>query len=270
MSLIRNFNIRQRLRGVRDAPTGAADTPSVRPDIYRFRAIPVPMPEDLSSVVSSVEALKEVVETLVGQRHEEGIASLGKAVTHNDIYKDGGPKDDAGIDNYVRKVPHLVPSIQPNPHPQYPVAAFGGLVGAASIPTIDLAWTPVTNYPFMAVDAPRFMAVDLIAGTLAVELPGTYVLAINITVEFVESNAGRTTYLRLFDVTGNAQIGGELPIFVGRNQEGLTASQSRLLSINSEVGDNVRLEIGGGDSFTGLANISVSYSVYSIGPFGEE
>lgn len=266
MTLLRNFGIKQRRANARDSAKEAADTPTERPDIYRFRAIPVPLPEDLHSVVASVEALKEVVETLIGQRHDQVSSSLGKAVLHNDIYKDGAQKDNAGIDNYVRKVPHVVPDIQPDPHPQYIVAAFGGMKGPASVPALDGTWTPITNYPTPYVPVPKFVAVDLVAGTLKLERPGTYVLSVSLALNFTESNAGRTTYLRLFDITDNVALSTELPLFVGRNQGGVTASISVLLYVApGSVGDAMRMEIGNGDTFAGLSVTGVAFSMYRVG-----
>ncbi|RKX47804.1 MAG: hypothetical protein DRP64_00110 [Verrucomicrobia bacterium] len=281
MTLLRNFGIPQRLAGRNAALKASSDKPTRRPDIYKFRAIPVPLDEDMASIVASVSALKEVVETLVGQRHDQTAAeSLGKAVLHNDIYKDGARKDDAGIDNYVRKVPHVVPSIQPDPHPQYAreeavlkfmaFSSYAGMIGQATLADIDSGWTPILNYPSESVP-PRFAATDIAAGTIRVDNPGVFVLIVALSVEFADSNSGRITTIRLFNTTSGTAVGAGVPVYVGRNQDGLTTAVSLLFTVDSAgAGDSLRIEIGDGDSFSGVVLDSAAYSIFSVGPYQGE
>ena len=301
MTLLRNFGIPERRTvvigrrnkgkgkgkgrawGRKDVTASAttADKPISRPSSFRFRAIPVPKPEDWASIISAVEALKEVVEILIGQRHDTASRSLGKAVLLNDIYIDGSPKDSADIQDYLRKVPHTVPTMEPDPHPQYATekavlefmafAAYGGMDGVASLAGIAATWNPVTNYPSLAVSTPRYMYANLSAGTLSVEYPGMYVFSVFFSIRFNEAQGGRITYVRIFDVTSGQPIGKVVPLFVGRNQAGLTMSISTIVEIlPPSVGEEMRVEFGGGNVFDGVVVDLVTFALYSIGEFKGE
>jgi len=106
-------------------------------------------------------------------------------------------------------------------------------------------------------------SVNTSTGEFSIDIAGSWLLLIRINLTHNESNSGRETFIRLFNVT-TASAASSNPIPIGRNTPG--TSDTPVLARQfpaSEIGDTFRLEIGGGDTLSSVtweaSNVVLSY-----------
>jgi len=144
-----------------------------------------------------------------------------------------------------------------------PLRAFGQLIiNATHAQTISAAWTPVLNYN-AALAAPLGVTQDTALGTLFVQQVGTYSVSITGAVPFTPNNAGRSFFLRLFNVTDAAVAAGPVQIFVGRDIEGANIAVSAMFHIVLP-GKAIRVELGGGDTFAACNIQDLAFGIQTV------
>lgn len=166
-----------------------------------------------------------------------------------------------------------------DPHTQYVerqeavdtfvLAAYGGVQAVLPIdggPTsIGAAWTPLTFDMVVQPAIPKYFTVDAANGTLQAHFNGMYAVAITVAFEHNSSNSGRTTNIRVYNVTQG--IGGAgVVVGTGRNAEATSFSGTILYQVVND-NDVFRIEIGNGDSYTAIDWNAVAFQMWSVGPF---
>lgn len=149
----------------------------------------------------------------------------------------------------------------------YQVSAYAGMrnfnVGSVSL---GAGWASLEGYSEDSVPK-RLIDTDLVAGTLTFPYDGIYEIAMALNLDHNETNQGRKTSVRLFNVTDDVAPGDPLPISIGRNQPGLNFYGAFKVQITEDmVNKAIRLEMGGGDSIS-VSSGTVDYSAKMIGPF---
>ena len=127
-----------------------------------------------------------------------------------------------------------------------PAARSAMLVDPVGFALIDATYTPVDNYD--SEIAPRGITTDLVAGTMAFNIYGVFQITVGLNLAHDESNAGRTTNIRFWNVTDGVS-GGLVEIGIARNQPATnftTVFQTEIAA--GDTGKAFRLEIGGGDT----------------------
>lgn len=120
---------------------------------------------------------------------------------------------------------------------------------SAALVSIGAGWTPWTAFDTIDI-TPVGCTLDVTTnpGQFSFQYRGTWNSAIIINFTQTESNAGRTTFVRLFNLTANAEL-ARVPIPIARNQPGTYFFAAYPVLINTgNSGDVLRYEIGGGDS----------------------
>ena len=132
-----------------------------------------------------------------------------------------------------------------------PAARSSMSIANVGFSSIGLGWTVIDNYDSQVI--PRGITNNLVAGTMAFNLYGVFQVSVGINLDHNETNQGRQTFIRFFNVTDGAQSGGLIPVSIGRNQPGLNFSDSFEAEIlAADINKEFRLEIGGGSSITVL------------------
>ncbi len=104
------------------------------------------------------------------------------------------------------------------------------------------------------------VTIDLVNDQFSFDKAGLWELSWQLFFNHNSSNSGRRTNLRLWDVTDNSQIAGDVPLGIGRNVEDSDTSSSFRFQLDaSDVGHPIRLELGGGDVVT-----SVTYEIFRL------
>lgn len=148
-----------------------------------------------------------------------------------------------------------------------PVIAAGGamgLTGTRAGPDITGVFQPIDNYNAI-FQTGRGVVFDLLAGTFVIDtdLVGKWDVDLQVSLSFNSTGAFRTTQLRLFDVTGAAQIGDALDISVSSQATSHSTFVSLKREVSIPVGSAIRLDIGNGSTFTGVTwNSQVITPVY--------
>ena len=130
------------------------------------------------------------------------------------------------------------------------------------IVVMGAGWTSIQNYTAQLTN-PKGVVQDMVPGTLSLQNLGVYQLMIDITLTFDESNTGRSTNLRMFDVGSGLPFGVENSLFVGRNAAGLTSSFVYLFEAIT-VGRVFCLQIGGGDAFPNTRIEKIVFGVATV------
>ena len=132
-----------------------------------------------------------------------------------------------------------------------PAARSSMRINNVGFSSIDLGWTVINNYDSEVV--PRGITNNLSAGTMAFNIYGVFQITVGINLDHNESNQGRQTFIRFFNVTDSVQAGDLIPISIGRNQPGLNFTDLFEVEIlAADLNKEFRLEIGGGSSITVL------------------
>ena len=150
------------------------------------------------------------------------------------------------------------------------IAGYGGIKinvsRAGTIPTGG-TWAPITNYNAAAPAVSINATTNLTNGTVTIGRTGTYVIVINVSVDFDESNNGRVFFARIFDTSSGGQLGESVEIAVGRNSAGVLINFVLPADVTpSMVGHPIRVELGNADTaFTTVFIRNVVFFVQSIG-----
>ena len=129
---------------------------------------------------------------------------------------------------------------------------------------IGISWSPVDM--FDNIYLPGFgITFDTVAGSFAFDSTGVYVLSLQASLSHNSDNAGRTTNIRMFDITSAVPLGTVFPIGIGRNVTDTTISLSLAFVIAfADIGDLFRIEIGGGDTLTAVSWSALSLTTWAI------
>jgi hypothetical protein len=106
---------------------------------------------------------------------------------------------------------------------------------------------------------------DIATDTFSFQYRGTWQFNFYLAFEHNSLNAGRTTRLRLYNVTDAASV-AEIILVTGRNTEATFASGSTVFDISDAMlDDSMRLEIGGGDDYSLVEWDALAISANQIG-----
>ena len=142
-----------------------------------------------------------------------------------------------------------------------PAARSAMLIDPIGFSSIGLGYTPIDNYD--SEIAPRGITTDLVAGTIAFNIYGVFQIVVGLNLSHGESNQGRTTNIRFWNVTDGVS-GGIVEVGIGRNQPATNFTAVFQTEIAAgDTGKAYRLELGGGDSITSLAG-SVDYDAVMV------
>lgn len=171
-----------------------------------------------------------------------------------------------------------------DPHPQYAFAAsvlanfafsaygameYDGVV--VGFPDLGAGWQNIDIFNSLPVATPRHVTVNLGGSTVAVDTPGVFAITITISINHNSSNSGRTTRVRLFDVTDGQPLGDGYVIGTGRNAEATTASATILAELGvDDVNHDLIVQIGGGAIYTSVEFNAATFSIYSVGEYRGE
>lgn len=175
---------------------------------------------------------------------------------------------------------HIDPAKEPDPHEQYLLesvavqvfafAAYGAMHNAAPvlIGDLDIGWDTVP-YDTLSVATPRGVVFSLANNTFQIVNDGVYFIGVSGAIAHNELNAGRVTFMRLFNVTTATPDPVTYRMATGRNSDGTPIAWFALTEVTeAEKGNEYRLEIGGGDSYSGV-DITTAFSVYNVGEWRE-
>lgn len=122
---------------------------------------------------------------------------------------------------------------------------------------LGLGWDTLDYFDYQA--SRGAMTLDPATGIFTLDEPGFWDLDVSLNFSHNESNQGRETFVRFYNIT-QATSATDLPIPIGRNQPGTTFFDSYRFD-NVNAGDQWRMELGGGDIIT-----SVVYNTLAIKP----
>ncbi len=164
----------------------------------------------------------------------------------------------------------------PDPHVQYTLetqalAAFvgigyGGMFSNAqrAAPNLGGGWQ-IIEFDTLSVAVPAGVTLDLVNNQFSIDREGVFVLFLGFTFEHNSSNSGRLTNVRLFNVTDNTEI-NRIILATGRNAEASSFQQQVLVEIGPvSVSDQLRFEIGNGDTYSSVQWDQTNMSAYSVG-----
>ena len=148
------------------------------------------------------------------------------------------------------------------------IAVKGGARMVTSTPFADLGagWQTLDLFDAETI-IPTGVTINLVANTFSVDEESEVLMQVTGAFSHAALNAGRETFLRLFNVTkGSAEAG--VPIGTGRNAEITNMAASAAFLVDATVvGDVFRVEIGGGDAYTAVEFEQFSLTITSAGPW---
>ncbi len=148
------------------------------------------------------------------------------------------------------------------------VAFHGAVLRTTDDPDTDIGagWQPLDNFDLISI-TPRGCTLSL-NGEFVFDRIGAWELVIGFNMSHNESNSGRETNLRLYNVT-EATPGQAIPIAIGRNQPGTNYYTSLPFTLLAgEEGDTYRVEIGGGDTLSSVVWNSKQITLRYLGEVG--
>jgi len=112
--------------------------------------------------------------------------------------------------------------------------------------TVGSGWTVV---PFDNITVnPYGLSFDLANNQFTIQFLGVWQFLFVINLSFSESQQGRNTSLRLWNVTDGVQVGPTLILPIGRNQDGVLTSIPYISDLLAgSIGKTLQFEIGGID-----------------------
>lgn len=147
--------------------------------------------------------------------------------------------------------------------------SYGGVVTTSPVvggPTsIGALWEPLTFSMEAQPATAVHMTVDTVNGTVQPHYSGAYAASVTVAFEHNSSNNGRTTHMRLYNITQGV-AGGSVVVGTGRNAEATSMSVS-LVAVIENNNDVFRLELGGGDDYSLISWDAVALQIWSIGTF---
>lgn len=147
--------------------------------------------------------------------------------------------------------------------------AYGGMNLGTPIAGSDIgaAWQTI-DFQVVTPATPKNVTIDVVADTFSFALEGIYAFSLSLSFEHNEAQQGRTTQLRIYNVTKAVEQAPPFVIGTGRNTTVTAYSVVTLAEIlASEVGDLLRIEIGNGDTYSAVTWDSAALSVFSVGEF---
>jgi len=148
------------------------------------------------------------------------------------------------------------------------IAVKGGVRMTSPTPFADLGagWQTLDLFDAETI-IPTGVTINLVANTFSVDEESEVLMQVTGAFSHAALNAGRETFLRLFNVTkGSAEAG--IPIGTGRNAEITNMATSAAFLVDATVvGDVYRVEIGGGDAYTAVEFEQFSLTITSAGPW---
>ena len=232
------------------------NVPVAQPRVPRFRGIPEPLNQDTTTIFNTVTALKEVVETLAGERGDESNA----AVLFRHLFPEGVAGDDANLfDYYLRRDTHLAldgPLYLDHPHPQY----WHKVIDFACAHLYFQNATPIilsNGQVFSPFDADALTPWQLVtspaAGTITIqsnsEYPVTGVYQLSLTG--VAEGLANTDYILAMYKDGVATP-VLVPAFLKGQSTSMTVAWSGVVDIVSPGVLDIRLHTGDGLSIYSL------------------
>jgi len=151
------------------------------------------------------------------------------------------------------------------------VAGYGGMIQDADILYDITAAYATLPFDTQSPVAQRGVVINLANDSISFNRAGVWRLSYGFSLAGHDSvNAGRVVNFRFYDVTVGAPRPFILSLGIGRNVEDTTISGSRLIEITEDiVGNELRIELGGGDSVIGGTLIAADYQVNHLGELGE-
>lgn len=145
-------------------------------------------------------------------------------------------------------------------------AAYGGMSVSAQISFFDLGatWQKLNIFD-QETATTRGITFDLANDTFSVDNSGVYMVNISAVFEHNELNAGRTTYIRLFNETSSTGRSGIL-VATALNVGGTLINISNIVEIEADaVGDIFSIEIGNGDTYSSVIWNMLNLNINNIG-----
>lgn len=241
------------------------NVPVAEPVIERFRGVPEPLANDVTAIYNSVAALKEVVETLAGERGEEGNA----AVLFRHLFPEGVAGDSAYLgDYYLRHDTHTAltpPLYLDDPHQQYwhivrdTAWAHMRFEDLASPKEVNVG-EPITAWTSKVINDWQLES-DLLAGTITLAQEtdiGTYHVSIS---GFTTGGANNNWIVAVY--ANGAPTGIIMPVMYSPNTDGAPIAWSGVVSFPAVGALDIRIESGTGPP---LSFYAINWSVHRINP----
>ena len=147
-----------------------------------------------------------------------------------------------------------------------PAIGYGSMnlgTPGASFPNLGAAYQDITVFDTVG-DGPVGATVNTTTGQFSFLEQGIWQLSISVSFEHNSTNNGRTTNVRLWNVTKGAASNSFI-IGTGRNAEASNASISLSVVVQNpstrETGDLFVWQIGGGDTYSSVSFQSASHSM---------
>jgi hypothetical protein len=143
---------------------------------------------------------------------------------------------------------------------EIPTPRYGQLfINTARAITIGGGYTTIINWD-TGLSTPLGVTQEFVAGTLTIADAAVYQVDIDIEITFTSSNAGRSIFIRLFNVTDNVQVQAPLELFIGRDQDGATFALAFLSEIKN-TNKAFAIQLGGGDT---LAAAQMKHAIFGV------
>jgi hypothetical protein len=146
-----------------------------------------------------------------------------------------------------------------------------GIDASVAMPDIGAGFTKITGFDLNLIAVPVRITQDLPNSALAFEESGVWQIYVKVTLTFAELNAGREISLRVSNETAGIPGAVAFEYFVGRNVGGANLAFTLNAEIaEDKINDLFIIEVGGGDSFTGVTNVGTIYQTNHISEFRGE
>lgn len=148
-------------------------------------------------------------------------------------------------------------------------ASYGGLTleTPATGYALGVAWQTM---PFTAgsTSDPVNVIQNPANDSIIISQEGTYYASVTTAFTQDDSNQGRITYLRFWNISQGQTDGQEFPIGIGRNSPAASGTWTFAFDIGaSEINNEFRVEIGGGDTVLAVDFLINEFSVFNIAKF---
>lgn len=155
---------------------------------------------------------------------------------------------------------------------KYQFVAYGGLFLDSppfAFPDINATYQTLDCFDTISFSSPRNIVQNVTNSSLSFTDLGVYEVSISVVFSHNEDNAGRTVFLRTYNLTDNVALGTLIPIFIGRNQPGTNFSYSFPIEFSniSDLNKEVILQVGGGSTLSAVAFETAEYYIKSIGEY---
>lgn len=138
------------------------------------------------------------------------------------------------------------------------LAGYGQIGLNVAVPLLDISVGVWQTLPMDVelISTPRYITQSLASNSLSFDVEGVWSVNIKVSLTFVDVNAGRKLYLRLYNLT-TATPGATIFVEgVGRNTDAGGFSFTAIVSTDElTVGDEYVLQISGDSTFTSVESI---------------